>query len=118
MKRAVLGLVGLVTLLVAHDAPARAVQAPFYAYGIRDVTCQMYLTGSTPIERIAYDSWVLGFISGAGWGRPLDRALTGSTDQAIKDGIAKYCTGHPTDALPAAAVAMANELSRDKTPPR
>ena len=105
-------LVGVLVL-----APVGAQQPhPFMGYGYAGISCGSWLeyrkTPASPNALVA-ESWVYGFVSGAGWqsARPLR-----DTDTAgVTAFVDQYCDAHRIDTITQASMALVRELTV-KTP--
>lgn len=99
-------------LLVGYGI-ARAQTGTFMVYGPLKsddfVSCGQW-TISFPGEKKAYDWWLLGFVSGAGYGLKNNGQLARTDSAGLEGWVEKYCADHPLDPLPKAAVSLVEEL--------
>jgi hypothetical protein len=94
--------------LVAQGAGLRAGQAGTYIlYGALP-SCGTWTAEGHPN---ALEAWVWGFVSGAGFAYSQSNTELAHTDsEGIVGWMTKYCSDHPLDSLPTAAVALVSEL--------
>ncbi len=85
----------------------------FQAYGPTTTSCGRF-TASTSDSRQLLEFWFYGFVSGAGYARVDDGKTLNTDTEGIVQWVAKYCSDHPLDPLPKAAVELVNELESRK----
>jgi hypothetical protein len=107
MKRAIAITIACIAVSV------QAGQEPtFMMYGPAQnaASCAAFSASIGTERRAAYEWWLLGFVSGTGFGL-LDHATLAHTDtDAIEGWVIKYCGEHPLDSFSGAAIALVNEL--------
>lgn len=116
MRYAVLALALTSCGVLSSDATAQQRGALWTSFGPTRLSCASFLAAA-PEQRNTYDWWVLGFVSGANYGRIYSTLpdLASSDSLGLEAWVAKYCTEHPLDAVVAAAVALVKELSLRET---
>jgi len=103
----------VVAMVAGLSQSSSAVMQPgtFTQYGNYGVSCGKF-TSSPETQREAYRAWLMGFVSGAGYGYSMKGTMLAETD--YRGGTAwidKYCTEHPLDEIAVAAVALVKELA-------
>jgi hypothetical protein len=65
-------------------------------------------------DTIAYEYWLMGFVSGRNWFEPSANGGVRSANdpQALEAWVDEYCKAHPLDNLVAASLKLVDELRR------
>ena len=103
-----IGVVAIACLLLGHGSGSARGQ--YLVYGHGNLSCGRW----TEDKRIREDAhtWVLGFVSGAGWASPESQRQMDSNGMAMW--IDRYCAAHPLDTIQNAAGGLALELERKR----
>ena len=112
MKRTVIIVCALITLGATILVGQRTPQGQYDVYGSGAASCGAW-TGDlrNEVRHALQKMWVLGFISGAGWGTARPQLKPTDAD-GIDQFITTYCAGHPLEAIHVAAEACALELRK------
>jgi hypothetical protein len=114
--------VSLVTIFVVGALLQRsdlsaAQSPPIKFYGLYSESCRMWtaeLPRRASVQVQGQTWWVLGFVSGASAILSTERDITmASSDiEGITTWITKYCSDHPIESIPTAAMKLVGELRR------
>lgn len=70
------------------------------------------MTSSSKLQKDVYEAWIMGFVSGAGYGYSMNDRMLAETDyEGGTAWIEKYCSEHPLDELARASISLVEELS-------
>lgn len=110
MRRGLLAL--LVAAFVGPLVIARQAFVPpgqFTNYGQGASSCGSWIAATGESHR-HNETWVLGFVSGFGYGSP--RRLKKTDADAVAIWVDNYCHSHPLDTISRAAQELVQELAR------
>ena len=106
--RIAVAAVMLLGLIVQQGSSLAAQSGTFRAYGATGKSCGVW-TMALDDQRVVYEWWVLGFISGADYSR--SGPMMGETDApGVNAWITQYCADHPLDTMAKAAIELVREL--------
>jgi hypothetical protein len=102
----------VVAAAILYQQSSAAMQRGAYTqYGNYKVSCGT-LTSSSGLQKGAYTAWIMGFVSGAGYGYSISGTTLAETDyEGGAAWIEKYCSEHPLDEIVNAAIALVKELA-------
>lgn len=110
--RIAFSLVAVVVAAILYQQSSTAMQrGAFTQYGNYKVSCGT-LTSSSGLQKEAYKAWLMGFVSGAGYGYSMSGTTLAETDyNGGAAWIEKYCSENPLDEITSAAIALVKELA-------
>lgn len=105
---------GMALTLMAGSGRAFLQNGFFKAVGLGNSSCGTWTAARSRGEARAwgFEQWVLGFLSGIGYGGADANPLNGMDADGVWAWIDNYCHEHPTDKLLSAAVEFAREHPR------
>ena len=109
--RIAFSLAVVVATILSQQNSAAMQRGAYTQYGNYKVSCGT-LTSSSGLQKDAYIAWLMGFVSGAGYGYSMGGTTLADTDyRGGAAWIEKYCSEHPLDEIVGAAIALVKELA-------
>jgi hypothetical protein len=94
---------------IAQERPAPG-RYTIYGFGARSCGAWVEARREESLTATAYEGWMLGFVSGYGYGSEDQLRVTDA--KAMSVWLDNYCQAHPLDTIAVASQALVRELAR------
>ncbi len=113
MRAKLLGLMTLIAAALASGQTWAQIQgSPFLVVGAGLAPCEAWVEARRDRTAVAFEQWVLGFVSGVSAASPGIAPLFRTDGQTVAGWVDNYCLEHPRETIATAGAAFVSAHPR------